>query len=173
MVRNPASKARLGKKRYKRERRILSFDETARVLARLEESYRLIIETWIATGARISEVLGLKWKHLDFAAGTIKIEQRVWHQDIDRPKSEDSKRTLGIGDLVARYSAKAVVDSATLDSFVFESSQFNHKLVPRWPTAPVDVFSTSAAFLAGTAPTANALVSVCAPALRAPSCQVI
>src|SRR5258708_7155014 len=34
--RSPASKAKLGKRRYKRERRILSFDETARVLARLD-----------------------------------------------------------------------------------------------------------------------------------------
>jgi hypothetical protein len=35
--RSPVSKTKLGKKRYKYERRILSFDETARVLARLEE----------------------------------------------------------------------------------------------------------------------------------------
>ena len=54
--RSPASKAKIGKKRYKNERRILSFDETARVLARLEDPYLLIIETCIATGARISEV---------------------------------------------------------------------------------------------------------------------
>ncbi len=56
--RSPASKAKLGKKRYKNERGILSFDETARVLTRLEEPNKLIIETCIATGAPISEVLG-------------------------------------------------------------------------------------------------------------------
>src|SRR5579859_28869 len=60
--RSPASKAKLGKKHYKYERRILTFDETARVLARLEDTIRLIIEICIATGARISEVLGLIWK---------------------------------------------------------------------------------------------------------------
>src|SRR5258708_22918397 len=141
--RNPASKAKLGKKRYKRERRILSFDETARVLARLEESYRLIIETCIATGARISEVLGLKWKHVDFAAGTIKIEQRVWHQDIDRPKSEDSKRVLGIGDLVVRYSAKAVVDGATPDSFVFQQKRAPGR--PLWDSGVRDALHQAAA----------------------------
>ena len=58
--RSPSSRAKLGKKRHKRERQILSFEETARVLARLEEPYRLIIEICIATGARISEVLGLQ-----------------------------------------------------------------------------------------------------------------
>ena len=35
--RSPSSRAKLGKKQYKRERQILSFDDTARVLARLEE----------------------------------------------------------------------------------------------------------------------------------------
>src|SRR5260370_27615801 len=114
--RSPASRAKLGKKRYKNERRILSFDETARVLARLEEPYKLIIETCIATGARISEVLGLQWKHVNIAAGTIKIEQRVWHQDVGRPKSEDSKRTLGIGDLIKRYRAKGGQVGAPRDS---------------------------------------------------------
>jgi integrase len=69
-------------------------DETARVLARLEDPALLVIETCIATGARISEVLGLKWRHVDLDAATIKIEQRVWHQEISHPKSEDSKRVV-------------------------------------------------------------------------------
>ena len=67
--RSPVSKAKLGKKYHKNERRILSFEETARVLARLEEPNKLVIETCIATGARISEVLGLKWKHVDLTGG--------------------------------------------------------------------------------------------------------
>jgi integrase len=121
--RSPASKAKIGKKRYKNERRILSFEETARVLALLDEPIKLIIETCIATGARISEVLGLKWKHVNFDAGTIKIEQRVWHQDVDRPKSEDSRRLLGIGDLVERYRAKATEDGAKSDVFVFQQKR--------------------------------------------------
>lgn len=90
--RSPASKAKLGKKHYKYERRILSFDETARVLARLEDTIRLIIEICIATGARISEVLGLKWKHVNLDAATIKIEQRVWLSG-HRPPEERRQQT--------------------------------------------------------------------------------
>jgi integrase len=106
--RSPSSRAKLGKKTHSRERKILSFDETARVLPRLEEPNRLIIETCIATGARISEVLGLKWKHVNLDAATIKIEQRVWHQEIGRPKSDSSRRLLGIGDLgaISRQSGR-------------------------------------------------------------------
>ena len=88
------------------------------MLARLEKPNLLVIETCIATGARISEVLGLQWRHINMVAGTIKIDQRVWHQEIGRPKSEDSKRTLGMGDLLDRYRAKAAEDGATEEAFV-------------------------------------------------------
>ena len=138
--RSPASKAKIGKKRYKNERRILSFDETARVLARLEDPYLLIIETCIATGARSSEVLGLQWKHVDLAVGTIKIEQRVWHQDIDRPKSEGSKRTLGIGDLAGRYRANAA--GATPDAFVFQQKRAPGR--PLWDSGVRDALHQAA-----------------------------
>jgi integrase len=121
--RSPSSRAKLGKKRHKRERRILSFEETARVLSRLDEPYKLIIETCIATGARISEVLGLKWKHVNFDAATIKIEQRVWHQEVNHPKTEDSKRLLGIADLRERYRAKILADDGTAESFVFQQKR--------------------------------------------------
>src|SRR5260370_4569460 len=105
---SPSSRAKLGKKHSKREKKILSFEETGRVLRGLEEPYRLIIETCIATGARISEVLGLQWKHVNLESGTMKIEQRVWHQEIGRPKSEGSRRTLGFGDLQDRFRAKKI-----------------------------------------------------------------
>jgi integrase len=140
--RSPASKARLGKKRYKRERRILSFEETARVLAHLEEPTLLIVETCIATGTRISEVLGLQWKHVDLDAGTIKIEQRVWHQDIDRPKSEDSRRTLGIGDLVPRFAAKAAEDGALPDAYIFQQKRAPGR--PLWDSGVRDALHQAA-----------------------------
>jgi integrase len=140
--RSPVSKAKLGKKHHKRERRILSFEETARVLTHLDEPYLLIIEICIATGARISEVLGLKWRHVNLAAGTLKVEQRVWHQEIGRPKSEDSKRVLGVGDLVERFRAKAVEDGATPDSFVFQQKRAPGK--PLWDSGVRDALHQAA-----------------------------
>ena len=140
--RSPASKAKLGKKHHKYERRILSFDETARVLTRLEEPNLLVIETCIATGARISEVLGLKWKHVDIAAATIKIEQRVWHQDIGRPKSDDSRRVLGIGDLAPRFREKATEDGAKPEGWVFYQKRAPDK--PLWDSGIRDALHQAA-----------------------------
>ena len=140
--RSPSSRAKLGKKRHKRERRILSFEETARVLVLIDEPYRLIIEICIATGARISEVLGLKWKHVNLAAATIKIEQRVWHQEIGRPKSEDSRRVLGIGDLADRFSA-LVSGPGAADEFVFQQKRAPGK--PLWDSGVRDALHQAAA----------------------------
>ena len=140
--RSPASKAKLGKRRYVYERRILSFDETARVLARLEDTIGLVNEICIATGARISEVLGLMWKNVNLEAGTIKIEQRVWHQDVGRPKSEDSKRILGIGDLVDRLRVKATKDGATPEAFVFQQKRAPGK--PLWDSGVRDALHQAA-----------------------------
>ena len=128
--RSPASRAKLGKKRYKYERRILSFEETARVLARLDDSTCLVIETCIATGARISEVLGLQWRHVNLDAATIKIEQRVWHQEVGRPKTEESRRVLGIGDLAQPLRARALKIGAKPDMWVFPQKCCAEK--PMW-----------------------------------------
>ncbi len=140
--RSPASKARLGKKRHKYERRILTFEETARVLQHLEEPNKLIVETCIATGARISEVLGLMWKHVNLDAGTIKIEQRVWQCEVGQPKSEGSRRVLGIGDLVERFRAKAAAGTAKPGAWVFPQKRYPS--LPMWDSGVRDALHQAA-----------------------------
>jgi len=140
--RSPVSKAKLGRKHHKHERQILSFDETARVLARLDDPNRLVIETCIATGARISEVLGLQWKHVNLDAGTIRIEQRVWHQDVGRPKSDCSRRLLGIGDLVERFRPIAAAEGAPADSWVFCQKRAPER--PLWDSGVRDALHQAA-----------------------------
>ena len=78
-----------------------------KVLARLNDLNLLVIETAFATGARISEILGLKWCHVDLKNGVIHIVQRNWRGDIDDPNSRTSRRPLTLGDLIDRYRAKA------------------------------------------------------------------
>jgi integrase len=108
----------------------------------MAEPYRLIVETCIATGARISEVLGLKWKHVDLEAGTIRVEQRVWHQDVGVPKSEGSRRVLGIGDLVERFRAKAIAEGARPESWVFSQKRDPSK--PLWDSGVRDALHQAA-----------------------------
>jgi integrase len=117
--RNPMSRVKIGEKWSVRPERILTEEETVRVLARLNDPNLLVIETTIATGARISEILGLKWRHVDLDGGVIHIVQRNWRGDIDDPKSKTSKRPLTLGYLVDRYRVKATTDKAQADNWVF------------------------------------------------------
>jgi len=86
-----------------REKRILTEDQTVRVLSRLEDPHLLICETCLDTGTRISEVTGLRIKRVDIDQGCIRIEQRNWRGDIDEPKTARSRRTLALGSLTERY----------------------------------------------------------------------
>jgi integrase len=99
---NPITRVKLPKKWEVYERRILSEEETVRVLGRIEDPQRLVCELCLATGARISEVTGLQLKHVNLEKGLIRIEQRHWRGDIDAPKTERSKRALTLGSLDER-----------------------------------------------------------------------
>ena len=95
---------KLPKKWEVREKRILNEEQTALLLARIDDEGQLLIcETCLDTGTRISEVTGLMIKHVDLEKGTLKIAQRNWHGDIDVPKTEKSKRMLALGGLASRY----------------------------------------------------------------------
>ena len=100
---NPMRRVKLPRKWEVREKRILTEEQTVRVLARLEDPHLLIDETCLDTGTRISEVSGLKIRNVDLECGTIRIEQRNWRGDIDEPKTAKSRRTLALGTLVDRY----------------------------------------------------------------------
>src|SRR5438552_18799855 len=61
-------------------------------------------------GLRRSEVLGLRWSHIDLRAGTLTVNQaRVlveYRVRIEEPKSRNGKRTLPLdGELVAALTA--------------------------------------------------------------------
>jgi integrase len=117
--RNPISRVKIGEKWSLRPERILTEEHTVKVLARLNDPNLLVLETAIATDARISEILGLKWCHVDLESGVLRIVQRNWRGDIDDPKSRTSKRPLTLGYLGDRYRAKAAADNAKADNWVF------------------------------------------------------
>jgi integrase len=117
--RNPISRVKIGEKWSVRPERILTEEETVRVLARLSDPNLLVLETVIGTGARISEILGLKWCHVDLRTGVFRIVQRNWRGDIDDPKSKTSKRPLTLGYLVDRYRVRAAAENAKPEKFVF------------------------------------------------------
>jgi integrase len=66
---NSMHRVRLPRKWEVRQRRILSPEQAMRVLALLRDPVLLISQTCLETGARISEVTGLRVQHVDLQLG--------------------------------------------------------------------------------------------------------
>lgn len=52
------------------------------------------------TGARIGELLGLQWKHVNFESRTLEIRQALWEGELVQRKTEASVRTIYFGPLL-------------------------------------------------------------------------
>ncbi|HUB81952.1 MAG TPA: site-specific integrase [Bryobacteraceae bacterium] len=81
------------------------------LIAILEEPYRTMVTFAICTGLRVSEVLALRWEHIDFAAGVILVQQGVVSGRIGKVKTEASQDEIPIDPafasvLLARLGAK-------------------------------------------------------------------
>ena len=117
--RNPTIRASLGRKRLKRERRILTDAQFRLLLSALPELVQLMVETAVSTGMRISEILGLKWGCVDLDRSLVWVRERYYRGDTDEPKSERSRRVLPLGYLVEAYRRRRA-GCPTPSGYVFE-----------------------------------------------------
>ncbi len=118
---NPTARTVLGRKRYKRKRRILTDDELRSLLSALPPIIRLMVETAVFTAMRVSEILGLKWRRVDLDRGSIYVEERFYRGDTDEPKSEKAKRALPLGYLTETYR-RHKPPTTLPDDYVFEQN---------------------------------------------------
>jgi integrase len=96
---NPTKRATIGKKKMVYEKRKLTIAQSRELLMMMPEDFRIICMVALFCGLRISEVLGLCWRHVDFGRGLLLIRQRYYRGDVDVPKSEKSVRDIPFGDL--------------------------------------------------------------------------
>ena len=96
---NPALRANVGRKRAERSRTNYTDEELRSLLAALPEDVRRIIEMALFFALRISEVLGLQEKHLDFRTNEIRVRQRWYRGDLDETKTATSKRDIPMADM--------------------------------------------------------------------------
>jgi integrase len=67
---------------------------------------------------RISEVLGLRWKHFDFASGLVCVRERYWRGDLDVPKNDRASRDVPMGRLTDEF-ARIYPGAEAAEEFVF------------------------------------------------------
>jgi integrase len=76
------------------------------------------------SGARLGELLGLQWKHIDFSAGELRIEQSLWNGKLVSPKAVSSTRNVPCAPRLLEELRKHREHSMSADSedFVFWKS---------------------------------------------------
>lgn len=83
-----------------RKSRSLNTDQFQSLLRQFsnDECFRTLVLLAVSFGLRISEVLGLKWKDVDWLGKTLSIERGVVKQIVDAVKTSHSAQTMVIAD---------------------------------------------------------------------------
>ena len=148
-VNNPISLVRQSGKREKIPD-ILEIQELKGLLSQLENPTRLLVFLIAATGLRISEALGLKWRDVNFTAGEISLTRSIVHQHVGNMKTEASEKPIPVAG--ALLSAMTVWSQQSAyqqpDDWVF-ASPHNKGKQPYWPETPLRCFVPPAAKRAG------------------------
>jgi integrase len=118
---NPARGVKFPQQGAREAPAIIAGDEFAKLLNELEEPYKTMVKLIAATGLRIGELLGLRWRSLDLEVGTLAVRESVYEGKLQRPKTQKSRRTIPLGPH-AVASLKAHRDRSTRkgdDALVF------------------------------------------------------
>ena len=76
---------------------LLDFVEADRLIAAADPTWRPLIVTALRTGARIGELLALRWEDVDLKAARVTIRRTLWNGHEGSPKGGKS-RTVPLGD---------------------------------------------------------------------------
>jgi len=77
--------------RRRKKPQILAPEKFRELVAILGEPYKTMTIVAMCTGLRVSEVLALRWEHIDFKAGVMLVQQGVVNGRIGRVKTEASR----------------------------------------------------------------------------------
>jgi integrase len=85
------------------------------------QEHRSLFQCAMLTGARLGELLGLQWRHIDLEAQTLEIRQALWEGELVAPKTEGSVRLIYFGPslLSALVAQKQNSNHNGAEDFVF------------------------------------------------------
>jgi integrase len=78
------------------EMRALNPTEVTRLLDAVADEHRLFFELAVFTGLRRGELIGLRWKDVDWLQRRLRVQRSVWNGQIGTPKSARSVRAVDL-----------------------------------------------------------------------------
>ena len=105
----------------KREKPVWTPEQVRAIIGSVSERHRALFACAALTGARLGELLGLQWKHIDFDGRKLRIEQSLWRGTLVDPKTQGSFRTVLFGEALAKALTNHLQDSKHIgpEDFVF------------------------------------------------------
>ena len=94
---NPARGVKFPQQALKEKPAMIAGDSLAALLRHVAEPYRTMVSLIAATGLRIGELLGLRWRALDLDLGTLAVRESVFEGQFQRPKTQKALRTIPLG----------------------------------------------------------------------------
>src|SRR6478672_12010309 len=79
------------------EKPVWSAEQLKLIVDSVPKTHRSLFQCAMLTGARLGELLGLQWKHVDFDSRKLEIKQALWEGELVRPKTEGSVRVIYFG----------------------------------------------------------------------------
>jgi integrase len=89
-------------KRTKSKRDAWSAEQLKSIIVAAPGEYRTLFVTEALTGVRQGELLALQWRHFNAKERQLCIEQSLWRGQLVDPKTEDSSRTIQLGDILTQ-----------------------------------------------------------------------
>lgn len=108
----------------RREKPVWTPEQVRMIVQAVPAEYQTLFECAALTGVRAGELLGLRWKHVDFAKRTLQISESLWEGQLLDPKTEASIRIIPFGPaLLATLNRQKQNSRHRLaDDFVFPKS---------------------------------------------------
>ena len=85
----------------RREKPTWTPDQMRSIVESVPSGFRPLFQCAMLTGARLGELLGLQWKHVDLAKRRLDICQALWERQLLTPKTQGSVRSIYFGPALA------------------------------------------------------------------------
>jgi integrase len=121
--RNPMELIRIKKAKTTNKARTITVEEFQALIKALEEPFRTMACICQFHGLRVSEMLGLKWKDVDWFKNSLRIERSVVNQVEDDVKTEHSAASLPLEDeeIQMLKAWRAASEFTEDENFIFAS----------------------------------------------------